>query len=319
MRTQSRPRNSDWLSLEQLAARIYSELEPTARVQHNDAILGVISGANRQIDVSIRSSFAGHEILTIVETKDLGRRATVEHIDEFASKIRDVRANVGVLICRSGFTRGAAEYARRRGIDLCRVHDAASRKWKLDVRLPVLWRCIQPGVQMEIRTSFPEPVVMPSDVTDWVVDFEDGTEPRTLNELFIAEWNVGRFPRIPGVELTAQSMENMRVLAHTLDGRSIWRPVARLLMRIDITEHVYLGHITLDQCRGLMHADGRFIASYIPRDLLRIARDPTWPEVDPSDIAIQIGTTVITTDVFRVRSSRSSTIATQAIGANPST
>jgi hypothetical protein len=97
----------EWLEYEELAARIYADLEPQARVKHNDMIKGQESGIERQIDVSIRDTIAGHEILVIVQARKRSRPADVNVVGEFASVIRDVRASKGVLICNAGFTSAA--------------------------------------------------------------------------------------------------------------------------------------------------------------------------------------------------------------------
>ena len=84
----------------------------------------------------------------------LWQPADIGIVDEFAGKILDVRANKGILICSAGFTSGARARARRLGIDLCNLHDAQSRKWKLDLKLPVLWIDLKPTVRLEIGAYF---------------------------------------------------------------------------------------------------------------------------------------------------------------------
>src|SRR5262245_57358191 len=129
----------DWLDYQKLAADIYRDLEAAAVVKHDDKIIGVESGIERQIDVSIRTSIAGHDILIIVQAKDHGRPADVNVVGEFQAVIDDVRAAKGVLICSAGFTEAAIQYAKNRNIDLCTVHDAQKRKWAIDLRIPLLW------------------------------------------------------------------------------------------------------------------------------------------------------------------------------------
>jgi len=125
----------DWLDLETLGHTIYTELEPEADVRHDDHIMGRRSGTTRQIDVSIRTRVAGHDVLVVVDGKDRGRRATAQDVDAFASFVDDVGAEKGILLCAAGYSKAALVSARARGLDLCRVHDASSRKWSLDVKL----------------------------------------------------------------------------------------------------------------------------------------------------------------------------------------
>ena len=128
-----------WLEYQELAASVYAALERNAVVKHDDKILGTKTKTLRQIDVSIRFSVAGHDVLIIVQAKDLARPADVNVVGEFASVIADVQASKGVLICSGGFTDAATTYAAAENIDLCSVHDAANPKWALDLRIPLLW------------------------------------------------------------------------------------------------------------------------------------------------------------------------------------
>jgi hypothetical protein len=128
-----------WLDYQKLVADIYADLEPQAAVKHDDKLAGFESGIMRQIDVSIRTAIAGHEILVIVQAKELSRPADVNVVGEFQSVIRDVRAAKGVLICSGGYTGPALEYGRKLSIDLCTAHDAQHRKWAVDLKIPLLW------------------------------------------------------------------------------------------------------------------------------------------------------------------------------------
>src|ERR1700674_1798165 len=92
-----------WLDYEHLVASIYADLDENAVIERNDKIRGLETGSERQIDVSIRTTVAGHDVLIIVQAKDQRRPADVNVVGEFLSVIRDVRAAKGVLICSSGF------------------------------------------------------------------------------------------------------------------------------------------------------------------------------------------------------------------------
>lgn len=59
----------EWQELEDLVFKIYKELEPYADVRLNDHIDGLYSNSKRQIDISIRSRVAGHDMLLIIQAK----------------------------------------------------------------------------------------------------------------------------------------------------------------------------------------------------------------------------------------------------------
>ncbi|MBS1663653.1 MAG: restriction endonuclease [Bacteroidetes bacterium] len=123
---------------EDLIFNIYKELEPHATIKKNDRIKGIESGIEREIDISLKRDFGGHEILMIIQAKDHKKKADIKILGEFDSVIRDVRASRGILICNAGFTKTAKEYAKNRAIDLCSAHDAASKEWAGEIKIPVI-------------------------------------------------------------------------------------------------------------------------------------------------------------------------------------
>jgi hypothetical protein len=131
-------KKKDWQTYEELAERIYRKLDPTAVVKHDDSIYGHDTETQRQIDVSIRSKVAGHDILVIVQARDRKRAPNVTHVGEFADVIRDVQAHRGVMICRKPPGKNAVRLAKKRGIDLCSAFDVNDRKWSEDITIPVL-------------------------------------------------------------------------------------------------------------------------------------------------------------------------------------
>ena len=71
-----------------------------AAVTWNDEING------RQFDVTVRFKFGLHNYLTVIECKDYSSKVSVEKVDAFVTKARDVNANKAVLISSQGFQSG---------------------------------------------------------------------------------------------------------------------------------------------------------------------------------------------------------------------
>jgi len=143
-----------WTEFEQLAAKILAELQPDAKVEWNDHIRGHLTETDRQIDVSIRWSDQGSDYLTIVQAKDTGTPADIGVVDEFVSVIRDVQANRGILVCRSGFSSAAHTYARNCGISLINLHDAQSINWSRELTIPILWTELTPNISLDVVAHF---------------------------------------------------------------------------------------------------------------------------------------------------------------------
>lgn len=275
-----------WLDYQKLAAAVYTALEKNAVVTHDDKIRGVKSNALRQIDVSLRINVAGHDLLIIVQAKDLARPADVNVVGEFLSVVEDVQAAKGVLICSSGFTATAVEYAAKCGIDLCTAHDAVSPKWALDLRLPLLW--IENLVDLEYEfvlvpdRPFESELTIDTDPRNWPTTFDGGTSfapfgPFIQERLLSADLSYA----VGAKHEVSFPLENTRVLL----GGVYLCPAESVTVSYSITRTGWSGTVRLSNVMGLMNRSTSTLKALIrltEKDI-PIARDPSWPLVD--DIA----------------------------------
>ena len=118
--------------------KIYKELEPHADVRINDMLEGRDTGIKRQIDVSVRAKIADHDILIIIQAKDHNKAADVKIVGEFSSVIKDVGAQKGIIICKSGFTKSAITHAKNLKIDLLSVSDAITDNILINYKFPTV-------------------------------------------------------------------------------------------------------------------------------------------------------------------------------------
>ncbi len=86
-------------------------------VMYDERVIGFDSKVERQIDVSIRALVSDYPIFIAIECKDKNRPIDLVDMGAFTSLIKDVRANKGVMISPSGFTKAAIDLARSAGID----------------------------------------------------------------------------------------------------------------------------------------------------------------------------------------------------------
>jgi Restriction endonuclease len=101
-------------------------------------LMGHDSKTLRQVDVVIRGVVNQYRILVIVECKDEARPVDLGTIEGFVSKIKDVRANKGVMVSTSGFTSAAIELARAHCIDTRTYVDTENIEWKTEMSIPFL-------------------------------------------------------------------------------------------------------------------------------------------------------------------------------------
>lgn len=293
-----------WKEFEELAAQIYRELSLGAAVKHNDKVQGIDSGVLRQIDVSVRFSIAGHGLLTVIQAKDYDRPADINVVGEFATVIKDIRANKGILICRSGFTDGATKLAQNLGIDLCNIHDAQSRDWALEIQLPVLWIDLLPQLRFGLGVQVKGGDTFPRDINQWALSPDNGQTRIDLTQSFAQAWNDGYLSREVGNTYQFHDPNAGRIELAVTDeaGEHVWRPVNEFTVTYTVLRRSWLGTFSPEECRGILnYVDGSFTVSHLPIGSIPKARDASWKEVDnPENLAISISGTVITTEGWQI-------------------
>ncbi len=178
-----------WQEFEEMVFRIYKELEPHADVRWNDHIMGANSKTERQIDISIRSKVANHDILVIIQAKDLKRSADVLVVNAFEGVIKDVGAQKGILICNSGFTKAAKETAKTAKIDVCSAHDASRINWQTEIQIPV----IKKSITVKLMVSHSYVRTGPAEIRG--VQLPD---PRVALNIFLEKWQLNEISKEPG-------------------------------------------------------------------------------------------------------------------------
>ena len=96
-------------------ADIHALMAPGAAVAHNEWLIDRL-GHRRQFDVVIRASVAGHDLLAVIECKDLNRKVGTPEVNAFADKAGNVKANLKIIASRLGFTKPALQLAAFHGI-----------------------------------------------------------------------------------------------------------------------------------------------------------------------------------------------------------
>jgi len=128
-----------WKRFEKLIHQLHKQFAPeNAVVTLDDKIVGCESKVERQLDVTIRVAVAQYNVLIVIECKDEARAIDVTTMGAFASLLRDVKANKGVMISTSGFTPAAIDMARSQGIETRTYVDTENIDWKSEVAIPVL-------------------------------------------------------------------------------------------------------------------------------------------------------------------------------------
>lgn len=244
-----------WKQFEHLVELIYKELQPDSKVKIDDKIRGFESGIDRQIDVSIKTRFAGSNILVIVQAKDYNAKADINVVGTFASVIKDVRASKGVLICNKGFTSGAKKLAKNLLIDIFSAHDINESNWGIDYKMPVLVRQIKLNIDFDalIHTET-ESQKMDWDLIEsnpWkqIYSKDKTTELKSPMHHFRNLWNNKQIDIVPGGNRLEFVLDDNDLLY--LKNGTQWLRVKHYDILFDVTELFWAKKLEATEFRAL--------------------------------------------------------------------
>ena len=118
-----------WKRFEKLVHLIQKELAGDADVILNESVRGQHSNTDRQIDICIRKRVGQFDVLIAIECKDHRVLLDVTVVGEFATKVRDIRANKGAIVSSSGFTDAPITMASNYGLETFLLVDTESKDW----------------------------------------------------------------------------------------------------------------------------------------------------------------------------------------------
>lgn len=289
-----------WKEYEKLATKIYTELQPNASVIHDDKIIGKDSGIERQIDTSIRAKVAGHNLLIIVQARSSNQKADINDVDGFANVVKDVRASKGVLISNAGFTKGASDLARNLGVDLCSLHDAHSRDWSIEIKLPLLWIELIPYITVQLQVFLQKGDTIPKDPKHMVLSTDKGKTRQLPLNTFIAMWNEGKLGHRLNIPYTIRSEQKGIEL---LTGKRIWRPIDSFSLIYEVKRKgAWLGYFSPSDCRGILNRlKDELTISYLNIGDIPMKRDESWKSVDdPEKVVVATKGIFATTQLVKV-------------------
>jgi hypothetical protein len=188
-----------WKQFEKKAFEIQKSLSPAnADVRYNDSIFGSDSKTDRQIDISIRSRVGSYSILIVVECKDHKTPVDVTDVEGFITKLRDVRANKGVMISAKGFTKAATTLAEHHEVDLRRLIDTESVEWGDNVYVPcLLERTYMASCNLEVHDFFELPL-QSQKLFALELKTESGERIGTSQDVLHRKWDSHEVPHSPG-------------------------------------------------------------------------------------------------------------------------
>lgn len=117
-----------WEQLELIIANIQRQLAPDAVVKHDERVKGK-SGRFRKLDVTVRHTVSSLPVFIVFDAKLHKRKVGIGHVEKFAMQMKDVKANLGVMVSNKGYDAGAVAVAAQEGIILQSFRAAEQTDW----------------------------------------------------------------------------------------------------------------------------------------------------------------------------------------------
>jgi len=121
---------------------LYEFRSPFFQVIHNSRIRGKHSKGSRQIDVAVFRAGVKTPFL-VAEAKNHDRKLEIEYIEAFVTKLKDVQAQIGIMVVSSDYSMPGRNLAKAFGVELqiMTIAEALEMKWRAVARdiFPLDW------------------------------------------------------------------------------------------------------------------------------------------------------------------------------------
>jgi hypothetical protein len=217
--------------LEDIVERICSGIE-NVRIKRNAKIVGRKTHTERDIDVLIEGQIGVFKVKIAVESKNYGNPVGVEKIESLKSKLEDIGADLGVIVCPAGFSEPARQRAAFDGIQLFEIFDP--QLGNTDLFVPV--RYVEPEIKnfrFQIRHRAQGPFSMPTDNSRW--RFHIGGRMMNAQQLVLYTWNNDMIPQQAGRHVADF---NALAMSDAADPQSM--QYCEIAIEINVSENYYL-------------------------------------------------------------------------------
>jgi len=180
--------------LENIIEKLCSGIKE-AKVSKNAKILGKKSNTEREIDVLIEGQVYAFKVRVVVESKNYKDPVGIEKIESLKSKLEDVGADLGVMVCPTGFTEPAKKLAEFDGIQLFEIYDHVLGNCNLFIPL----RYVEPEIKsfsFTIGHRAIGPFSMSQDSSQW--RFQINGKSLNSEQLVLHALNNGMIPQEKG-------------------------------------------------------------------------------------------------------------------------
>ena len=133
--------------------------DSSVKVTSPDKIIGKVSGTEREVDVTLRSTVGSVPVLIAIECRDRNGKGGLEWMEQLRAKRDDIGAHKIIAVSRSGFSKNVRSVAQQWGIEartLKELTPAETFDW-LEYRelTPFFVSCRLAGISIEVDSAPP--------------------------------------------------------------------------------------------------------------------------------------------------------------------
>ena len=240
-----------WKKFEEFVASIQKKLSPEAKVSHDEKVVGK-SGTTRQIDIAIKQSVGQFSLFVIIDCKDWKKPVDIADVGAFVDMVEDVEANKGAIVCNAGFTSGAKNRAKEKGIDLLIAVDTESMDWPLYIALTAVCESrYLKDIQFCFMHSAPTPFRMPAiDPKFLNIYKKDGSLNGILGNLLLEAWNSGKLVSELGFHKDISFIEDD---CYTKVEDALYGPV-QITASVSVDRKLHFGEVPIKESQGFGNA-----------------------------------------------------------------
>ena len=232
---------------EKIIADVHKFLSPNAVIKENQKIMGK-SGRMRQIDVLIEDVVSIYPIKIVLDAKLYKHKIDIKEVEEVWGLVDDVEANMGVIVCNSGYTKGAIARAKTYGrLKLCSLLDLENKDFSIGIKIPTVVEMRQPSFRLQINGvgSSTRQIAFPPNSFEWKIRNKRTKVEITIVNFFLQQWNSGNASQETGDHNETVPRDEFDLLDKT-------GPVDMdVIINYSVIPRYYFGFTPLEEGKGI--------------------------------------------------------------------
>jgi hypothetical protein len=236
---------------ESAIADLHRIFYPHAAVTWNKKVVGK-SGVERQIDVFIEDNSGVYPIKIVVDCKLHTSKLDINDIETAWMLMDDIRANLGIIVCNSGYTQNAIQRAKDIGLlKLCLAVIPEQKEFSATLFMPMIAQKVDVKSIVEIHPKSLVPIVSELGLEKIVLENIKASKKRTLYDLVLEHLDTSRMSF--SNETTIEILDK----EHELYLKQEFHKFFKIIVRCAYTSKLVVGYSPVKNGRGIFEVSDK--------------------------------------------------------------